>query len=312
MNAATHERLARLLVGAAAAITIALLVTVVMGVAAPGAAHITPSFLFTSPRSMGREGGIAAPLAATVLLLGVALAVAAPVGIGTAIWLTEYLRQRWLVAFITFATESLAGVPSIVFGLFGFAVFVLRFRMGWSVWSGGLTLALMILPTIVRTAQEALRAVPPGYREGALALGATRWQALTRMLLPAAWPGIATGMILSVGRAVGETAAVLLTAGSALGMPRHLGDPARSLAVHLYILAAEGISLEKAYATGTVLIILIVLVNALANRLARPPRAGKERWPWSRRPSSNSKKSKSVTMTCRPSPASRSAFRARR
>jgi phosphate transport system permease protein len=127
----------------------------------------------------------------------------------------------------------------------------------------------MVLPTIVRTAEESLRAVPISYREGALALGATRFQTVLRVVLPSALPGIGTGIVLAIGRSVGESAALLLTAGAALGVPRNLSDPARSMAVHLYLLASEGISMEKAYGTASVLIFLIIVVNAVANHLAR-------------------------------------------
>jgi phosphate transport system permease protein len=276
MTARTQEKLALTLITAATCITVVIMLAIVLRVWSNGIGHIDLEFLTQPPRSMGREGGIWSTIVSTVMLAFVALLIASPVGIGAGIYLTEYMRHRQVLAAARFGIESLAGVPSIVFGLFGFTFFVLNLGMGWSVLSGGLTLALMVLPTIVRTTEETLRAVPREYREGSLALGATRWQTTARVVLPSAFPGITTGIILSIGRAVGETAAVLLTAGSALGVPRGLGDPARSMAVHLYILAAEGLSMERAYATGSVLILLIMVVNWLANHQSRR-HAGKGR-----------------------------------
>jgi phosphate transport system permease protein len=140
-------------------------------------------------------------------------------------------------------------------------------KLGWSILSGGLTLAVMILPTIIRTSEEAIRTVPPMYREVSFSLGGTKWQTMTKVLIPSALPGIATGIILGIGRSVAETAAIILTAGSALQMPTSLFSPARTLAVHFYILASEGISLDNAFATAAILIILILLINIGANLL---------------------------------------------
>jgi phosphate transport system permease protein len=197
----------------------------------------------------------------------VALLIATPLGVGSAIYLTEYTYESQLTRAIRFGTESLAGVPSIIFGLFGFIFFVTYLRMGWSILAGGLTLALMVLPTIIRTAEEAILTVPQAYRDVGYSLGATRWKMVTTVVLPSALPGIMTGIILSFGRAVSETAAVIFTAGTALNIPVSPFSPVRTMAVHFYILAVEGISLEKAYATGTVLIITILLINIAANVL---------------------------------------------
>ncbi|MHB9092261.1 MAG: phosphate ABC transporter permease PstA, partial [Chloroflexota bacterium] len=203
----------------------------------------------------------------TVFLTVVAIAIAAPLGVGTAVYLTEYTRESRATQIIRFGTESLAGVPSIIFGLFGFAFFVIFLQLGWSILSGGLTLAAMILPTIIRTSEEAIRSVPGSYRQVSFALGASRWQTVVNVVLPAALPGIVTGVILSIGRSVGETAAVILTAGSSLRVPTSLFSPARTMSVHFYILAREGISLEMAYGTGALLIISVLGVNLAANWL---------------------------------------------
>ena len=214
---------------------------------------------------MGRGGGIFPSIIGTIYLILVSLIFAAPVGILAAIHLTEYTKKGRLVNIIRFATETLAGIPSIIFGLFGFAFLVIFMGFRWSILSGGLTLAIMILPTIIRTTEEAIKSVPNMYREGSLALGATKWQTVYKIVIPAALPGIVTGIILGIGRAVGETAAVLLTAGSSLNLPTSVMDPARSLSIHLYTLSSEGISFKNAYGTATVLIILILMINISAN-----------------------------------------------
>lgn len=268
-NSRAQERFWKALIWASAALTLAVLFTILAAVLRQGIGVISCEFLLENPASMGRKGGIFSAIVGTFYVTGVGLALATPIGVASAIYLVEYVKKGRLVQLIRFGTESLAGVPSIVFGLFGFVFFVLKLRLGWSVLSGGLTLAFMILPTIIRTSEEAMLAVPLSYREGSLALGATKWQTVRRVVLPSAIPGIATGIILGIGRAVGETAAVLLTAGSALGVPRSLFDPARTMSVHLYVLASEGISVERAYGTATVLVILVLMVNTLATSIMR-------------------------------------------
>jgi len=257
------------MVWGAALLTLAVLFLIIAHILIEGLPYVTPEFLLGSPRHMGREGGILPTIIGTAALTAVAILIATPLGVGTAIYLTEYTREGRLTRFIRFGTESLAGVPSIIFGLFGFVFFVIALGLGWSILSGGLTLAAMILPTIIRTSEEAIRAVPKVYRDVSFSLGATRWQTVTRAVLPTALPGIATGVILGVGRSVGETAAVILTAGSSLHVPTSLFSPTRTMAVHFYILAREGISLEMAYATGAVLILAVLAINVLANEALR-------------------------------------------
>ncbi len=268
-----RNRLANLagqgLLALAAAVTVAILLALLLYVLVKGLPLVSWEFLTEMPRRMGRLGGIYPTIIGTLYLSAVSLAVAGPVGVAAAVYLAEYAPPGRLTRLYRFGTETLAGVPSIIFGLFGFATFVIFLRLGWSVLSGGLTLALMILPTVIRTAEEALKAVPYAYREGSLALGATRWQTTWHVVLPSALPGILTGLLLGLGRAVGETAAVLLTAGSSLTIPFSPLDPARTMSIHLYILAVEGISLERAYATAAVLVVTILLLNLLATRLVR-------------------------------------------
>jgi len=261
------QRIAKVLVWTAALSTIGVMILILFQVLREGIPVLSSHFLLDSPESMGRSGGILPTIVGTFALTAVALFFAAPLGVGTAIYLKEYTRESRISRVIRFGTDCLAGVPSIIFGLFGFVFFVIYLNLGWSILSGGLTLAAMILPTIISTAEEAVKAIPISYREVSYSLGGTKWQTVTRVILPSAFPGIFTGIILSVGRSIGETAAVILTAGSSLLMPTSLFSPVRTMSVHFYILAREGISMEMAYGTGAALIILVLLVNTIAQWL---------------------------------------------
>jgi phosphate transport system permease protein len=252
-----------------AGLMMAALVFILGFVLVQGLPHVTWRFLTESPQSMGREGGIAPMILATLWITGLAVLLAAPVGVATAIYLTEYTRESRLTHAIRFGADCLAGIPSIIFGLFGFVFFAITLGMGMSVLSGALTLALMVLPTIIRTSEEAIRAVPQSYRDVSYGLGSTRWQMVTRVVLRSALPGIGTGIVLSIGRSISETAAVMLTAGSALGFPHTVFDSGRTLALHFYILAREGISMANAYATASVLIVAILAINVAAYWLMR-------------------------------------------
>lgn len=244
----------------------AILLGIIGYVAVKGVSSLSLDFILQAPSRAGKYGGISTSIIGTVYLTVMCLLIAVPIGIGSAVYLQEYAHsQSRFARLVNLTAETLAGIPSIVFGLFGFVFFVIFLDLGWSILSGSLTLAIMILPTITRTAQEAILMVKPEYRENSLALGASRWQTIRKIILPSALPGIVTGIILSIGRAVGETAAVILTAGSSLGMPVLPTDPTRTMAVHLYILAMEGISTEKAFGTALLLVILIVIINYLAN-----------------------------------------------
>jgi len=264
------EKIARLVIWAAALLVMAVLMAIIVYILVKGLPVVNWSFLSEIPRDMGRAGGISASIVGTLLVTLVGVAIATPLGIGTAFYLAEYTRESIATRVIRFSAESLAGIPSIVYGLFGFIFFVIQLKMGWSVLSGGLTLAFMILPTIIRTSEEAIRTVPKSYREVSFSLGGTKWQTIRRAVFPSALRGIANGVILGIGRCVAETAAVVLTAGSALRMPNSLFSPARTMAVHFYMLATEGISMPNAYGTAALLIVLIffinVVVGALVNR----------------------------------------------
>jgi phosphate transport system permease protein len=271
------QRIAFGWIWAAAIVTIGLLVLIIGIILLRGLPSLSWQFLTGTPENLGRDGGILPAILGTIALGVVALLIATPLGIGSAIYLTEYTYESRFTRAIRFGTESLAGVPSIIFGLFGFIFFVTYLQMGWSILAGGLTLALMVLPTIIRTSEEAILTVPPAYRDVSYSLGATRWEMVTTVVLPSALPGIVTGVILSFGRAVSETAAVIFTAGTALNLPVSPFSPVRTMAVHFYILAVEGISLEKAYATGAVLIITILLINIAANALVTRLAVGQAR-----------------------------------
>ena len=257
------QRIAIALLGTATGVTLVVLLFIVGFVLEKGLPVVSFSFLFSMPKDMGRAGGILPTLVGTLLLPLLAIAIALPLGVGTAVYLTEYTRETRLTRIIRFGTDCLAGIPSIIFGLFGFIFFVTTLKLGWSLLSGGLTLAIMVLPTIIRTSEEAIRAVPRAWREVSFSLGATRWETVTKVVLPNALPGIVTGVMLSVGRSIGETAAVIFTAGSSLRMPHSVFDSVRTMAVHFYIMAREGISNENAYGTAAVLVISVLLVNTL-------------------------------------------------
>ncbi|MEN8177591.1 MAG: phosphate ABC transporter permease PstA [Pseudomonadota bacterium] len=238
-----------------------------------GGHHLSWSFLLSAPENAGRSGGIAPILVSTLLILAVALAAAIPLGLATAAWLAEYTRDGGRGArAVRMSLDVLAGVPSIVFGLFGNAFFSIFLGLGFSILSGGLTLACMILPIFIRTSEMGLAAVPDEWRRGAAALGMTRAAALWHLLLPAASPAIATGLMLGIGRATAETAALIFTSGYVDRMPESLSDSGRSLAVHIYELSMNVTGGdEAAYASALILIGLIITINAIAQALS-------ERW----------------------------------
>ncbi|QOX63633.1 phosphate ABC transporter permease PstA [Anoxybacterium hadale] len=256
------------LIGVLAAVTLASLIIIIGYILVNGISHINFEFLTQDPKRMGKEGGIFSVIIGTLMVTSVGILIATPIGIAAAIYFTEYSKEGKGVYLIRFFTEILAGIPSIIFGLFGFAFFVIFLKMGWSVLSGGLTLAIMVLPTLIRATEESLKTVPMSYREGSLSLGATKWQTIVRVILPCCRPGILTGLILGIGRAIGETAAVMLTVGGSLRLPTSVFDSTRTMAVHLYILAAEGLSMEKTYATAALLIFIVLVINTSANLIS--------------------------------------------
>ncbi|MBA4406597.1 phosphate ABC transporter, permease protein PstA [bacterium] len=258
------QRGAVAVLGGATVLTLMILVFIIVFILEKGLPVINLKFLTSNPEDMGRAGGIFPTLIGTIILPVLAIVIATPLGIFTSVYLSEYTKENIATKIIRFGTDCLAGIPSIIFGLFGYIFFVITLGLGWSILSGGLTLAVMILPTIIRTSEEAIKAVPKSYREVSFSLGATSWQTVKKVILPNALPGIVTGIMLSIGRSIGETAAVIFTAGSSLRIPESLFDSTRTMAVHFYILAREGISAENAYGTAATLIIAVLMVNLTA------------------------------------------------
>ena len=251
-------------------VTVLILLAVIGYVLVQGVPSISLDFLITPPKGgLSGEGGISTVIVSTFYLVVVTVVILVPPGIGAAIYLAEYARDNWLTRLVRYAVETLAGVPSIVFGLFGFALFVTALHFNFSILSGALTLVCLLLPTLIRTAEEAMKAVPQSHREAALALGATKWQTIRHVLLPAALPGIVTGIILCVGRAVEETACLYVTMGGSAAMPTSLLSGGRTLSLHLFYLAMETRAFDKAMATGAVLIVIIIVVNTTTNLLSQ-------------------------------------------
>ncbi|MDD7403382.1 MAG: phosphate ABC transporter permease PstA [Butyribacter sp.] len=206
----------------------------------------------------------------TLLLTALALIIAVPLGIFAAIYMVEYAKKgNRLVKIVRITAETLSGIPSIVYGLFGMLCFVTMLKMRLSLLSGALTVAIMVLPTIMRTTEEALLAVPYKYREGSFGLGAGRLRTVFRIVLPAAVPGILSGVILATGRIVGETAALIYTAGTMAEVPSNIFSSARTLSVHMYLLSKEGLNTNQAFATAVVLMIMVIFINMLSNFLGK-------------------------------------------
>jgi phosphate transport system permease protein len=230
-------------------------------------ANLRPSTILRPPSRAGAVGGLSYIIINTVVMVLFVLSIATPIGVAAAIYLVEYARQGPLLFILRIGTDTLAGIPSIIFGLFGMVFFSEMLGLQTGLLAGSLTLTIMILPTIVRTSEEALKSVPSGLREGSLSLGATRFQTIMRVVLPAASPGILTGVILAIGRAVGETAALLFTMGSNLAVVRSLNSPMRVLSVHLYLLIRENISIPNAFAAATILVFIVFVVNFATTHL---------------------------------------------
>ena len=206
----------------------------------------------------------------TLYMTGLTLLMAVPVGVFSAIYLVEYAKRgNKLVNIVRVTTETLQGIPSIVYGLFGYLMFCIGMNWGYTLFAGAITLAIMVLPVIMRTTEEALLAVPDSYREGSFGLGAGRLRTVFKIVLPSAMPGIIAGVILAVGRIVGETAALIFTAGTVANTATSLFDSTRTLAVHMYCLLNEGLYMEQAYATAVVLLVMVLGINALSSYVAK-------------------------------------------
>lgn len=266
----TTQKIATVGIWGGGAITVLILLVVILYVLVQGIPYISWDFLTTAPEGgLSGEGGISTIIVSTVYLIAITMILLVPIGLGAAIYLAEYAPDNRLTRIIRYGVETLAGIPSIIFGLFGFALFVTVLSFKFSILSGALTLVCLLLPTMIRTSEEAIKAVPHPFREGALALGTTRWQMISRVVVPAALPGIVTAVILCVGRAIEETACLYVTLGGSAAMPTSLLSGGRTLSLHVFYLAMETRAFDKAMATGAVLIIIIILINGATNWLSQ-------------------------------------------
>lgn len=257
-----------ILICLAALVTVASIIFIIIYILEKGIPNLTPELFSINYNSKNQS--MLPSIINTVYITFFTLLCAVPIGIFSAIYLVEYAKRgSKLVKVIRITTETLAGIPSIVFGLFGFLAFVLALGWGYSMIAGILTLTMMVLPTIIRTTEEALLAVPDSYREGSFGLGAGKLRTIFKIILPSAVPGILSGVILAIGRIVGETAALIYTSGTVAEMSTSLMDSARTLSVHLYCLLSEGLFTNQAYATAVILLVLVVGINALSNFIAK-------------------------------------------
>ncbi len=271
----TSERIAFAFLTLAIAIVVAFVFTIIFYITSNGIGAISTDFLTQGPKNRMTEGGIFPAIVGTVFLIIGSMAVALPLGILAAIYLNEYAEEGRIVWIIQMAINNLAGTPSVVFGLFGLAMFVKYMGFGASILAASLTLALVVLPVIIRASEEAMATVPPGLREASLALGVTRWQTVRKIVLPIALPGMVTGAILSVGRVAGETAPILLT-GAAYFLPRlptAISDQFMALPYHLFVLATSGTNIAATrpiqYGTALVLLLIVLGVNFVAVMIRR-------------------------------------------
>ena len=264
------DNILKVLIYLAAGVAIALLVGIMGYVFVRGLPQVSWQLLSTVQSSLKGTFGILGNIINTIYIIVITLIIAAPIGIGSAIYLNEYAKPGKLVRTIEFTTELLSGIPSIIFGLFGMVFFGMTLKLGYSVLTGSFTLTLMVLPLITRNTQEALKTVPDSYRSGALGIGATKWYMIRTILLPSAAPGILTGVILSIGRIVGESAALLFTAGSGFQLPKNLFgklfESSGTLTIQLY-LSMQKAKYDQAFGIAVVLLIIVLVINLLTRFL---------------------------------------------
>lgn len=257
-----------------AAIAVSVLLMIICYVTVRGIGSVSLEFLTTVTSARKGTVGIAGNIVNTLYIIMITLVIATPIGVGSAIYLNEYAKPGKIVRIIEFTTETLSGIPSIIFGLFGSVFFGTTLKLGYSLLTGALTLSLMILPLITRNTQEALRTVPDSYRSGALGMGATKWHMIRTILLPSAMPGIITGVILAIGRIVGESAALLFTAGSGYLLPKAGGwlskilQPGGTLTIQLYLSSSKA-EYNVAFGIAFVLLVIVLCINFLTKYLAK-------------------------------------------
>ena len=273
-----HDNVHSFFVGLSAFAVSVLSYGMIVYVLAEGLRYVSPGFLTHVTSVMNGTTGVAGNIVNTLYIIAITLVTALPLGVGSAIFLNEYAKKGRLVRMVEFTTETLAGIPSIIFGLFGMVFFGELLKLGYSIRSGSLTLSLMILPLITRSTQEALKAVPDSLRSGALGLGANKWYMIRTLLLPSAAPGIASGIILSTGRIVGESAALIFTAGSGYllprGMVRKIFESGGTLTVQLYLSMSKG-QYDAAFAIAAILVICIPVLNLATSLLTGSFKSGK-------------------------------------
>ncbi len=268
MRRRVYDRIVRVILITVATFAALFLVYLVGYIISSGVRGFSLSFLTTAPSGISQTGGVWPMIVSSLYLIGLTLLIAVPLGVGGGMYLSEYAGRGRIVETIRFAIDILSSVPSIVFGLFGLALFVQFFGLKYSMLSGSLTLTLMVLPLLLKISEESFKAVPMTYREASLALGATKDQTIFRIILPTALPAVLTGVLLSAGRAFGETAAVLYTAGLSPTVPVSPLDGGRTLSTHLYLLATTG-KLEESFRVAMVLLVVILVFNMLSNLVIR-------------------------------------------
>jgi phosphate transport system permease protein len=269
VNKRTVNNLAVGVLWVMASITVVVLGAIILYVFVNGIKVLSPQFIFTWPEGVNAEGGIWPTIVSTLYVTGLAMLICTPVAVLAAVYLAEYAHQGRVVTSIRFAADSLASVPSIVMGLFGFALFVEAMGIGLSMLSAAMALSLLMLPIVMRATEEAIRAVPRYIRWGSYGMGATKWQTVSKVVLPASAPRVVTGIVLATGRAVGETAVVFYTMGQAIWLPRTPLESGRPMTVHLYLLAVDGINLPAAYGTALLLMIMILAFNLTARWISK-------------------------------------------
>lgn len=255
-----------------AALCVAILLGIIIYVLYKGLPNISLQFLTTSPSVIKETYGILPNIINTLYIIVITIVISTPIGVGAAIYLNEYAKKGRLVSVIEFTIETLAGIPSIIYGLFGYMFFSLFMKMKYSIIAGALTLAIMVLPVIIRTTQESIKSVPKLYREGALGIGATKWYMIKTIVLPSSLPGIITSIILAIGRIVGESAALIFTAGIATTMPKnlfsHIGNSGASLTVQLYQYTLRGEN-GLAFSIAAVLIVIVLIINLITKYIGK-------------------------------------------
>lgn len=264
----TGSTILRWLVKVSAFITVGILVSLIAYILVMGIPNLTPDLFAWKYTS--ENGSVTPAIINTLIMVGLTLIMAVPIGIGSAVYMVEYAKKgNKLVKIVRITTETLSGIPSIVYGLFGSLCFCTALKLDYSLLAGAMTLAIMVLPSIMRTTEEALLSIPDSFREGSFGLGAGKLRTVFKIVLPSAVPGILAGVILAIGRIVGETAALIFTAGTVAEVPDSILGSGRTIAVHMYQLFNEGISMDKGYGTAVVLLVLVLGINGLSNLVGR-------------------------------------------